>query len=83
MKTKIYIKRISNDQLITDDGKQTIETYLLVDGKTSAPDYTVSVTDLDSELVGWKYECSDYDEITGSLVITFTDTSEPEDYLEK
>ncbi|MBW1853214.1 MAG: hypothetical protein JRJ00_00785 [Deltaproteobacteria bacterium] len=85
MKTKVYVKRISNDQLITPDGKQTIETYLIVDEEVSdsvVPNYTIMAEFLNSELIGWVYECTDFDKRTNSLVMTFTDHSSPEDYLE-
>lgn len=82
MKTELYVKRISKDQLITPDGKPTIEKYYITDGKTSAPDYTISVDDLDGELVGWKYECTDYDKESNSLTMTFIDNCDPEDYLD-
>lgn len=81
MKTTVLITRISNDQLITEDKKQTIETYMVTTDHTpNAPTLTIHPENLDSELVGWIYEKSRYDKESDTLTITFCDLSNPEDY---
>ncbi len=82
MTNDIYIQRISNDQLVSDNGKQTVENYLLVDEETPGNDWTVTMANLERELVGWVYDHSDFDEIEKTLVIIFTDLADPEDYTD-
>ena len=78
MKTEIYIKRISNDQLVTQDGKPTVEVYQLVDSDSDNL-MSIPAKDLEKELVGWEYDSTEYkDDI---LILVFVDKSDPEDYL--
>ncbi len=82
MTNDMYIQRISNDQLVSDNGKQTVETYYITDTTTSAPDFTISIDDLEGELVGWKYDHTEVNDNDRSFMMVFTDLADPEDYQE-
>jgi len=75
---KLRIQRTSNDELITPDGKQSVETYNV---DMSGTDMSFAPELLDVEVVGWQLQGTSYCEESDTMTLIFHDLSDAEDYL--
>lgn len=67
---KIIFNRTSNDELVSDNGKRTVESF------------EVDPVNFAHEMVGWVFQDSSYDLEKDELTIFIHDLCDPEDYLD-